>query len=357
LEDGTFDLQLGRQNFVLDDGFLIADGTINAGRRANYYLAPRTVFDGLGVLHLNGSPVRADIFVLRDDTDPDLTRRGFDQPPTEFAGFDVSWFENATTEGANGGKSYGDRKRYATATYFHVTKSILDGLKTARDGLDIYSVNVGGALFPAIPDFSLYGQGVLERNSSEGRKVRANAYYIEPGWVFSTLPLTPNIFYRFSHYSGERHPDSTTDHTYDPLFYSGGYRGGNFGSYYYGEILSEYFIANSNTDIHQVMLTLTMPFNLLNDQDSLSVHLIYYRYLYDQTGALGINSDSLGDEVDLAAEYQVSPQTMIAGAIGIATPGSGAKEAVGRQLGLPQSAGARFNQTSGVLELFANISF
>jgi hypothetical protein len=357
LEPGSWDLQIGRQNLIIDDGFLIADGTINAGKRSNFYMVPRNVFDGPAVLHLNGTPVRGDIFLLRDDTQPDLARRGFDQPPTEFAGFDATWFENAPTDGADGAKTYADRKRYLTAIYFHITKSDIEGVKTLRDGMDVYGVSFGGAVIPSLPDFTLYGQGVVERNGNAGRKVRADAWYIEPGWTFSSLPFTPYLYYRYSHYSGTRDPDGASSGTYDPLFYAGGYRGGNFGSYYYGEILSEYFIANANTDIHQLMLTLTMPFHMLNDQDSLLLHLIYYRYLYDQTGGLGIGSNSLGHEVNLTAEYQYSPQTTIAAAIGIATPGAGAKEALAQQLGLAKGAGARFDQTSGVAEIFANFSF
>ena len=355
-EPGTYDLQIGRQNLIVDDGFLIADGTINAGKRSNFYLVPRNVFDGLGVLHLNGTPVRADFFMLKDDTDPDLTRRGFDQPPTEFTGFDVTWFENAATEGADGGRTYADRKRYATLTYFHVTKSIVDGVRTSRDGLNVYSASLGGSLIPALPSFTFYAQGVLERNSNPGRQVRANAYYIEPGWSFSDLPLTPTVFYRYSHYSGARDGGAATSETYDPLFYGAGYRGGNFGSYYYGEVLSEYFIANSNTDIHQVMLTLTMPFHVLNDQDSLNLHLIYYRYLYDQTGALEIASDDLGHELNIASEYQYSPQTTIAAAVGLALPGAGARQSLRRQL-VQTGPGGRFDQTTGVIEIFANLSF
>ncbi len=357
LETGSYDLQLGRQNFVVDDGFLIADGTINAGHKAAFYLVPRNVFDGLGVLHLNGTPVRADLFLLRDDTDPGLTRRGFDQPPTEIVGFDATWFENAATDGADGGKTYADRKRYATATYFHVAKSIVDNIRTTRDGMNVYSLSVGGSVLPALPNFSFYAQGVIEQNDNTGRRVNANAYYIEPGWTFSDLPLTPNIFYRYSHYSGGGDPKNVAEGTYDPLFYGAGYRGGNFGSWYYGEILSEYFLANANTDIHQVMVTFTMPFHVLNDQDSLNLHLIYYRYLFDQAAGIGVASDSLGSEVDLATEYQLSPQTTIAAAVGLATPGSGAKEELAGLLNLTKDAGGRFNHTSGVAEVFANFTF
>jgi hypothetical protein len=356
IEPGTFDLQLGRQNLVIDDGFLIADGTINAGRRAAYYLAPRSVFDGIGVLHFNATPVRGDIFVLKDDTQANLSRRGFDQPPTTFAGFDISWFDNAEGDSADGGKTYSDRKRYVTATYFHITSSVLDGIKTSRDGMDVYSLSVGGAVLPSLPDFTFYAQGVLEKNSNIGRKVDANAYYIEPGWTFSELPLTPNIYYRYSHFSGARDPDATTNENYDGLFFSSGFRG-TFGSYYYGEILSEYFVSNSNIDIHQVMMTLTMPDHFLNDQDVLKLDFIFYHYLYDQPAGLGLSSNSLGDEIDIAAEYQYSPQTSFALSVGLATPGAGAKESLTQQLSLPSNYTGRFNQTSGVAEIYASFSF
>jgi hypothetical protein len=357
LESGTFDLQLGRQNFLVDDGFLIADGTINAGTRAAYYLVPRNVFDGIGVLHLNGMPVRADIFVLSVDTAPNLTRRGLDQPPTSFAGFDLTWFANAPGDKADGSKNYADRLRYVTTTYFHIYDSKTDGTKTSRDGMDVYSLSVGGAPAPSVPDFTFYAQAVLERNASPHREVRANAYYVQPEWTFSDLPLTPAIFYCYSHYSGARSPNDATNENYDPLFYGAGYRGGNFGSYYYGEILSEYFIANTNVDIHEAELTLMMPFHVLNDQDSLKLDFIYYRYLYDQKRGLALSSDSLGQEVNIAAEYQYSPATSLGAAVGVATPGSGAKEQLAQQLNLPSGGGGQFNRASGIAEVFATFSF
>jgi hypothetical protein len=355
--DGNFDLQLGRQNLVVDDGFLIADGTVNAGDRANYYLAPRSVFDGIGVLHLNGNPVRADIFVLGVDTRPNLTRRGLDQPPSDFAGLDVSWFENAAGETANGGKNYADRLRYVTATYFRIYSSAVDGVKTERDGLNVYSVSLGGVILPSLPDFSFYAQGVLERNAAAERQVRANAFYVEPQWTFSDAPLAPMIFYRYSHFSGAPTTHASTDENYDPLFYSSNFRGGSFGSYYYGEVIGNYFISESNLDVHQVALSLTMPFHVMNDQDSLKLDFLYYRYFYDRAGGLGLSSDSLGQEFNIAAEYQYSPQTSFAAAVGLGTPGSGAKEAIAQQLNLPLNNSSRFDRTSGILEIFGTFNF
>lgn len=357
IEPGTWDLQIGRQNFVVDDGFLLAEGTLNGGPKADYYLVPRNVFDGVGVLHLNGTPIRGDIFYLRDDTQPGLTRRGYDQFPTTFAGFDVTWFENAATDGADGSKTYGDRKRYATLTYFHVTSSVADGEPTPRDGMNVYSLAAGGTLLPSLPNFTFYAQGVLERNDNPGRHVSADAWYVEPGWTFSNLPLTPNIFYRYSHFSGGRDPNNPAGGTYDPLFYGTGYRGGNFGSWYYGEIVSDYFIANADTNIHQVMLTLNLPFHVLNDQDSLNLHVIYYHYLLDQPISLGASSSSLADELNIATEYQYNPQTTISAAIGFAVPGAGAKQIVAGQLGQPPSAAGRFDHMTETVELYATTSF
>ena len=99
-----------------------------------------------------------------------------------------------------------------------------------------------------------------------------------------------------------------------------------------------------------------MPFHVLNDQDSLNLHLIYYRYLYDQTGALEIASDDLGHELNIASEYQYSPQTTIAAAVGLALPGAGARQSLRRQL-VQTGPGGRFDQTTGVIEIFANLSF
>jgi hypothetical protein len=59
----------------------------------------------------------------------------------------------------------------------------------------------------------------------------------------------------------------------------------------------------------------------------------------------------------LAAEYQYSPQTSFALSIGAATPGSGAKESLAQQLNLPATETRRFNQTTGIAEIFASFTF
>jgi hypothetical protein len=40
--------------------------------------------------------------------------------------------------------------------------------------------------------------------------VRANAWYVEPGWTFSAVPWTPRVFYRYSHFSGDPNPNDGT---------------------------------------------------------------------------------------------------------------------------------------------------
>jgi hypothetical protein len=43
--------------------------------------------------------------------------------------------------------------------------------------------------------------------------------------------------------------------------------------------------------------------------------------------------------------------------IGAATPGSGAKESLAQQLNLPATETRRFNQTTGIAEIFASFTF
>lgn len=340
-------VQVGRQAFTVDDGFLIADGTVDAGRRADFYLAPRVAFDGFATFKFNTSPVRGDVFILRNSVDNPLTygRNDFaiDQPKTSFVGFDAQWFQNASTKDANGAVNYADRAKYVGVTYLHVYDSdVRPGLydsslvgATRRDGLNVYSLSFGGTLVP-IPylgiadNFTLYGQYVKESNSTAFDEVDAEAYYIEPGYTFTTLPWSPRVYYRYSHFSGQNssvNDPSVAKRSYDPLFYGSGVRSA-FGTYFYGEIIGQYVQGNTNQNVNQVGLTVTAPFHLFKQEDGLKFDAIYYSFDYDHPEQYGATSKHLADEFDVIGEYALDPNTNVYGAFGVAFPGRGGREAI-----------------------------
>ncbi|MDR3441276.1 hypothetical protein [Telmatospirillum sp.] len=329
---------VGRQAFTVGDNFLIGSGTANTGQRAAYWLAPRTAFNGFGTLKLNADPVRADVFVLQNSVDQRITR-GYDQPKTSFAGVNLEYFKTAGVAGADGATNYADRQFYVGMTYFNIYSADMganntgaftnDGASNSalssyadRDGMNVYSVRIGGNPFsgpPVLANASIYGEYVREMNGTANRKVNANAYYGEAGYVFPDYWAKPKLSYRYAHFSGDKsavQSGADTKHGYDPLFYSAGPR--DYGSWYMGEITGQYLLFNSNEDVHMVNLTIAPT-------PTLKLMAIYYRFMLDQTRSLGISNRHFDDEINLVGEYAYSSATNFAVVAGVAKAAAAAR--------------------------------
>ncbi|HVI52619.1 MAG TPA: alginate export family protein [Candidatus Sulfotelmatobacter sp.] len=342
-------LTLGRQAFTVGDNFLIGSGTANSGLRSNYWMAPRTAFNGIGTIKLNAEPVRADFFVLQNSVDQKVTRYT-DQPKTTFGGLNTEYFITAGTAGADGATNYADRQFYIGATYFnifdaqsdeennngafsnsYVPKSTIGSLNTYGDrkGMNVFDVHVGGNPFsgpPIVADASLYGEYVREVNTDSDRQVNANAYYIEPGYTLSSVWGKPHFAYRYAHFSGDKNTvtdGTSTKHSYDPLFYSAGPR--DFGSWYMGEITGQYMLFNSNEDVHMLSAS-------INPTSQIKVIANYYRFMLDQPQAYSTSSRHFDDEFNLIGEYAYSSATNFALVGAVAKAADGARAAYASSL-------------------------
>ena len=323
LPDNALDLRAGRQPFQVGDAFLVGDGTFNAGRRAAYYLNPRSAFDGLGVASVNTDPVRGDLFLLRSVTDQTLMN-GLDFPHTDFVGASVEWFESKPD--GEGRFAYTDRARYAglmglfaydadSAGCFTVSCAAITS-SADRKGLAVISARMGGAMIPALPDLSLYGEYAYEYNGRDGHQVRANAWYVEPGWTFSAAPWTPRVFYRYSHFSGDPNPSDGIKQSFDPLFFTTG-RG--YGTWQMGEIAGQYFTFNSNQNAHQLGIT-------ARPTESVTLNAQFYSFFYAQPGQFGGTASHMMDEVDFIAQWAITKNLSLTGAVGVAWSGKGARQ-------------------------------
>ncbi|MGE0095176.1 MAG: alginate export family protein [Alphaproteobacteria bacterium] len=328
LPSNALDIRVGRQPFQVGDAFLIGDGTFDAGRRAAYILNPRLAFDGLGVAQVNTDPVRGDLFLLRSTTDQTLLT-GLDQPRTDFFGGNVEWFESK--QDGQGRSAYIDRARYVglmamyaydadNAGCFSFVNCLLGPSEISasadRKGLGVIAARLGGNMIPALPDFTLYGEYAYEYNSRGGDRVRANAWYAEPGWSFSSVAWAPRVYYRYSHFSGDSNPNDGTKQSFDPLFYTSG-RG--YGTWTMGEIAGQYFLFNSNQNTHQLGVS-------ANPAADLTLSAIYYRFSYDQPGQFGGTASHAMDELDFVAQWAITGQLSLAGVVGVAWSGKGARQ-------------------------------
>lgn len=364
LKGDSVAIQLGRQDFVLDDGFLIHLGRYNLGRIANFYLSPRQAFDGWGTLRINTSPIRGDIFVLSTPVDNKAAygnrHLALDQPNTDFAGFDLEWFNGVDRKGANPSVNYLDRSRYLNFTYFYIFDSDRNPLLYSdastvfwarRKGLHVLSLSGGGNLIPTDAlklrkNGTLYFQYVRELNGTRGRRVDATAFYIEPGYQFLETPWQPALSYRYAYFSGNRtrlDEPLGVKHSYDPLFYGGGFRDylGNWGL---GEIVGTYMQFSSNIVVHQAELKVTAPFHLASKDDRLEFELLAYQFLFDKTRSVGTTSRRFAREVDVSARYIRDERTSVALTLGAAFPQKGGREWFDSQTAIdPEAHRARHN--------------
>jgi hypothetical protein len=350
LDEDAIDISGGRQSFRVGDGFLISNGQFDGGKRGGWWTQSRTAFAETGLLKFATGPVRADVFYLENDT----SQHGYtqaiggnsawsDMAKTSLIGTNIELFGNAdAVEGGparNGATTYADRKWYVGGTFFHVidakstgmfafdsgnkidNATVTNNLSSNRDGMNVFDFHFGGNPLSFLPDASLYGNYVYETNGS-GKKVDANAWYIEPGYQFSAMPWAPKLSYRYTHFSGDDNPNDDNKKAYDPFFYNSISRG--YGTWILGEIIGNYVIANSNVNIHQVAL-------VVNPLEELKLSLIGYTYKFDARSQYGnnVNSNNLGRELDLAAEWTINDHLSLATAVAVAQSGLGARQWIG----------------------------
>jgi len=233
--------------------------------------------------------------------------QGFDQPKTQFFGFDLALFEAG--EAAPRPKASGEKQAPTAGQAVQTTRvkkevpdlwsagfdflHVYDADSTPgtfsfpigqpapmlsvfgnRNGMNVYSGYLAGSFFKFDPNIRLHSQFALERNDAVDRRVRAAAWYVEPAYKFSTLPWTPQLNLRYAHFSGDPNPNDRLKQSYDPLFTTGGDRG--FGSWFLGEIFGQYISPNSNLDVAMAHLKFAPV-------DNLDVGIIYYDFHFDQT--------------------------------------------------------------------------
>lgn len=293
--NGVFDLSVGRQQFTLGDGFIIAGDAISLGdmgipgidvdRGGAYYLAGQKSFDRTAVLKIDPEgPVRGDLFWLQSDNPY--------HQDTELGGVNLEWVDDAK---GTLGLSY--------MSVLDVDKGTAFGIWDQRDGMDIISLRGQGSM--GVENLFLSFEYVNESGGDTAVKNDANAWYVEGGWTFADLPWSPTLNYRHGKFSGD--DSSTADNeAFDPLFF--GFTRG-FGTWFQGEVASNYAgPANSGNDVDRIEVT-------LQPRDDLTVGLQYWDFGKDADAA-----DLAGSEVDLYALWSINDNVVFSPMLGYYKP-------------------------------------
>jgi Alginate export len=381
--EDAIELSGGRQSFVLGDAFLIGTGVANGFGRAALYLQPRASFDNVALLKLDLSPVRARLFNLENRVNQDLMQ-GFDQPKSQFVGLDIGLFEAGEAEPTP--KRVGEKQAPKAALAVQTTrvKKEVPDLWTAgleffhfydadstpetfsfppgepssalsifgnRKGLNVYSGYLAGSFLKFDPNVLLYSQFALERNDAVDRRVKAAAWYVEPGYRFSMLPWTPQLNLRHAHFSGDPNPNDRLKQSYDPLFTTGGSRG--FGSWFLGEIFGQYISANTNLNLEMVHLK-------FSPLDTLDFGILYYNFRFDQAAQFNnplITSKNAAQEIDLYSVWSATEWLTVTGVLGFMVPGAGLKQAGQAFVTDNGPPDLRVGRTMPLAELFVSIKY
>ncbi|SIT20224.1 alginate export family protein [Insolitispirillum peregrinum] len=298
----ALDLSVGRQDFVLGDGFLLADGNADVGKEGGYWFGARSAWSNSMVARLGWDPLEADAFWLKSDQN---------SGNMEIHGLNLEAKREGLGSVAVAGMRISQDDPNASGLFGS------DGVNSLRKGMKVWDFRAQGTPLPMLPDLFLSAEYVQESNDTDGRRLDANAWYGEIGYTFSDVPWSPSLSYRYAHFSGDDSTTTSQSEAFDPLRY-GMVRG--WGSYFHGEVAGQYLLFNSNENLHMIHAT-------VSPLETVQAGVIYYDFSLDQASA-GASKD-YGQEVDLHVDWMPLDWLTVSGVYGRFMPGAAAKTALG----------------------------
>lgn len=298
--DKSLNLSVGRQNFNLQDGFLISQfsGGSNAGPRPGLYLNPRTAFDLAAVGDLRWGPVKLRAFLL----DPNELE-GFDSG-TEFAGFTIVATPMPSLD--LGGS-------YIEIPESKSTFRTAQGRVVPRKGLQTLALyakarNIGGVS-------GLWAQGEYALQDNPGKDVKAWAGYVTVGRRFENAPFAPALSYRYSAFSGDD-PATPTYERYDPLL------GGGLSEWVQG-INFKKVIANSNADVQRLRLNASLNERITVTLDAFDFRARELNNIGGNPAMQKLASRRIGSEYTARIDWVLRNNIFLLGVLSHAHPGDG----------------------------------
>jgi hypothetical protein len=284
LEEDTFSIAIGRQDYSIGTGMIINDGGSDGGDRGGWYLGMRKAFQESIIMRIKSKTLLAEGFRVR----------------------------NRPRRGGTQGEAYGGNLEYTFAGQVTVggTYMIVDAEIPASDELDVFS---GRLDWKFGNGFSIGGEYVHE----DSDEIEADGWYVKAAYETPDLPWKPVWSYRYAHFDGDD-PGTADDERFRELAY--GYT--DYGSWFQGEITGNYPLANGNLQSHQVRVKAT-------PLESLTLNFLYYHFTLDEPASFGVTSDNWGDEINLIADWAATEKLYIIGVVGVLFPGNAAEQFVG----------------------------
>lgn len=199
----SYNALYGRKQFVLGNGWLIVNTSMNGQERAALQINPRWAAKRLFQAGFQWDKLLIQGFQLRPNELPIFNSH------TILNGLNLELGNNARTQlGASLLRVPRSEVKYYTP----------DGHVYARKGLWVYNVRIFGNPPGSQPGLFYKAEGGYQRNSYF--KMHAYAWYAQMGWNFTKTYGSPSVSYRFAYFSGDN-PNTSVYERWDAL-YTGG---------------------------------------------------------------------------------------------------------------------------------------
>ncbi|MCE8556444.1 alginate export family protein [Ruegeria pomeroyi] len=293
----TAQLSFGRQTWTLNNGFLISmvSGSSNAGERGATYLGPRnsTDFSALATGEFGRS--RFSMFYIDPDELENL------ESNTTFAGLNLGYqFTDAFSADAS----------IITIPTSDSTYRTPYGASLARKGTTTWGLH--GLYRPTSSDH-LWLEGEAYRQTNSNYDMRAHAYYGSVGYIWSSLPWSPSISYRYASFSGDD-PNTSTYERFDSLMSTG------LGNWLQGLSFGKVY-RNANLNTHRIQLNLV-------PRKGMNLTFDWHLLRADEFNNLGANpalanltSRDIGNEFSVALRWSLDRNRYLQVVASHAVPG------------------------------------
>jgi hypothetical protein len=292
-------LSVGRQNFSLNEGFLVSQfgSQYNAGPRPGVYLAPRTSQDMSALMTVKGDKLTwTSYFLDPNEYEPIesntlLAGTNLRYNFTKSASVDVSYINIVNSDG-----------RVATPN---------NGPAREREG--IQTVSIHGRWSDAGVVDGLWLDGEIAHQWHKDYAMNAWAGYGLVGYLARGLPWTPSLSYRFSSHSGDD-PDTARFERFDPLF------SGGLGEWLQGVSINKVLNAG-NRQAHRIRLNVAPEPRLNLTFDTFFLRANELNNRGGNRALTDLVSRDLGREYQFVARWAISPRVYFVGVLAHAEPG------------------------------------
>lgn len=291
-------LSVGRQNFTLNEGFLVSQfgSQYNAGPRPGIYLAPRTTQDMSALLTIKAGKWTWTSFFLN---------------PNEIEAFE----SNTKLAGTNLRHAF-TKTASLDLSYIRIVDSdsriaVPGGGARARKGVQTVAAHLRWSDPERLP--GLWLDGEIAHQWHDDYAMNAWAGYALIGYLARQLPWTPSISYRFSSHTGDD-PRTTRFERFDPLFTGG------LGEWLQGISFNKVLNA-SNRTAHRIRTNVSPNPRLNLTFDVFSLRADELNNRGGNPALAQLSSRDLGREFQFVARWAVSPRIYVIGVASHAVPG------------------------------------